>query len=187
MTASARNLDWLRGLKEWTPEAGARFHEMITDMLKNDSILEQQTNSNISGVPAPPPRLQSVTVTPTGVGHHISINHGADFYRGVYYHVESSDNAHFSNPFPAYSGPAREIDLATGSQKLFFRAFASYQNSNNTSTVFHGGATPLPVAGGTAVPRGTSQGSGTGRPGEGISGFGPVQYRGSKPPQRGAV
>lgn len=188
MSITVRNLDWLRSLKlDGVPEFGARMKELVSDLAGGINVLEQQTNSNLDGIPAPPPRLQAVTVTATGVGHHVSINHGADFYRGVYYHVESADNPHFSNPFPAYSGPAREIDLATGSQKLYFRAFASYQNSNNTSTIFHGGATPQPVTGGTAVPRGTSQGGGTGRPGEGIAGFGPAQYRGSKPPARGTV
>lgn len=186
MSLSVRNLAWLRSLKiEGVPDAGARLHEIVQDLMKGTNTLEQQTNSNLDGVPAPPPRLQAMTVTPTSVGHHVSINHGASFYRGIYYHVETSDNAHFSNPFPAYSGPAREIDLATGAQKLYFRSFASYQNSDNTTTIFHGGSVPQPVTGGTHVPRGVSQGSGTGRPGEGVSGFGTLQYRGNNPPERG--
>lgn len=186
MPNTPRNLDWLRSLKieDLPKDFGPRMFELVKDLNRNDEMLEQQTNSNLSGIPQPPPPLQAVTVTPTSVGHHVSINHGAEFYRGAYYHVESADNPHFTNPFPAYSGPAREIDLATGSQKLYFQAFASYQNSDNTGTVFHGGATPQPVTGGIATARGISQGSGTGSPGSGRSGFGPIPYRGAKPPTR---
>jgi hypothetical protein len=182
---NVRNLAWLRSLQiEGIPDAGARLHEIISDMAKGMNTLEQQTNSNFNGNPAPPPPLQAVTVTPTSVGHHVSINHAGDYYRGTTYHVESADNPHFSNPFPTYTGPGREIDLATGNQKLYFQAFASYPNSGNTTPVFHGGTTPTAVTGGVATARGTSQGSGTGRPGGGLSGYGPVPYTGSKPPTR---
>lgn len=188
MPINVRNLDWLRSLKggELPPEAGARLHEMLRDIVGGLNTLEQQTNSNLTGHPAPPPEIQGVTVTPTAVGHHVSINHGADFYRGAYYHVESSTSPNMTNPFPAYSGPAREIDLATGNQTLYFQAFSSYQNSGNTPAVFHGGQIPKPVTGGIATPRGTSQGSGTGRPGQGIAGFGPIPWRGLVPPVRGS-
>lgn len=187
MPNKPRNLDWLRTLDLTKPPAdfGPRMYELVKDLNRNDETLETQTNSNLAGIPSAPPPLQAVTVTPTSVGHHVSINHGGEYYRGLYYHVESADNPHFTNPFPAYSGPAREIDLATGNQALYFQAFASYQNSANTDPVFHGGITPAPVTGGTNVARGTSQGSGTGRPGMGRSGFGPVPFLGPRPPQRG--
>ena len=180
------NLAWVRSLKHdaLPPDFGPRLYELLRGLNQNDETLESQTNSNLSGVPAAPPRLQSITVTPTSVGHHISISDGADFYRGKFYHVESADNPHFTNPFPVYSGPAREIDLATGNQKLYFQAFTSYLTSDNSSVVYHGGSTPEPVTGGTATPRGLSQGSGTGSPGQGRSGFGTVPFRGSKPPVR---
>jgi hypothetical protein len=188
MTLAIRNLAWLRSLKiDGVPEFGARMKELVDDIVAGSNTLEQQGNFNLNGIPAPPPRLQSMTVTPTAVGHHISINDGEEFYRGKFYHVESADNANFANPFPAYSGPAREIDLATGNQKLYFQAFSSYLNSDNSSVVFHGGSTPQPVIGGTATPRGVSQGGGTSRPGEGRAGFGATPYRGSKPPQRGTA
>lgn len=187
MPANLRNLDWLRSVKvEGYPDFGARLFEALNDTRGHLNTLEDQTNSNLNGIPAAPPNIQAVTVTPTAVGHHVTINHGADFYRGLSYHVESADNPHFTNPFPEYSGPAREINLATGSQNRYFRAFASYQNSGNTPIVYHGGQTPQPVKGGTVfagAPQ-QSQGSGTGLPGEGHSGFGTVPFRGSKPPVR---
>lgn len=186
MPVNVRNLAWLRGLQiDGVPDAGARLHEIITDLAKGMNTMEQQTNSNMNGNPAPPPALQSMTVTPTSVGHHVSINHEGDYYRGATYHVESADNPHFTNPFPAYTGPAREIDLATGSHKLYFQAFASYPNSGNTTQVYHGGTTPQAVTGGVSTPRpALSRGSGTGKPGQGLSGYGPTPYTGSKPPVR---
>ena len=186
MPNQPRNLDWVRHIdpRNLPADLGSRLYELLSDLNRNDNTLESQTNSNLAGTPTPPPPLQAVTATPTSVGHHISINHGGAFYRGAFYHVEYADNSHFTNPFPAYSGPAREVDLATGSQKLYFRAFASYANSQNTTPVIHGGSTPLPVTGGTAGTPGASQGSGTGLPGQGLSGFGPVPYRGGKPPIR---
>ena len=190
MTVNIRNLDWLRSVKvDGHPEFGARLSETIRDLITATTNIEQQTNADASGNPAPPPPLQAVTATPTSSGHHISINHGGEFYRGAYYHVEYADNPHFTNPFPAYSGPAREIDLATGGQKLYFQAFASYQASGNTSPVYHGGITPLPVTGGTIVARGTSQGGGTGQPGQGLQGFGSIAFRSAtgKPPGRGTA
>ena len=185
MSENPRNLSWLRNLKiDGVPEFGARMAELVSDLVSNDKQIAQQTNSSLTGTPAPPPPLQSVTVTPTEVGHHVSITHEGDFYQGIAYHVESSASPNFTNPFPEYTGPGREVNLATGTQNLHFRAFASYLNGQNTAPVHHGGVTPVPVKGGTNVPRGTSQGSGTGRPGQGISGYGPVPFRGSKPPQR---
>jgi hypothetical protein len=185
VTADIRNLAWLRSLKlDGHPEFGAKLFEALTDVRSGLDTLEQQTNSNLNGIPAAPPAPQSVKVTPTAVGHHVSINDGTDFYRGKYYHVESSEDRHFTNPFPEYSGPAREINLATGPRALHFRVFASYQNSDNSAVVYHGGAIPRPVIGGTAFKPGSSQGSGTGRPSQGFAGFGPTPWRGSKPPAR---
>jgi hypothetical protein len=185
MPETPRNLAWLRSLKlDGVPEFGSRLSELVQDLVENQHQLAQQTNSSLTGNPAPPPPLQSVMVTPTEVGHHVSIVHQPD-YRGTVYHVESSTSPNMVNPFPEYTGPAREINLATGKQKLYFQAFASYLNSGNTTPVFHGGVTPTPVTGGKNVPRGTSQGGGTGKPGSGLAGYGPVPYSGSKPPVRG--
>lgn len=185
MPDQPRNLAWLRSLKlDGIPDFGSRLHELVSDLVSNQNQIAQQTNSSLTGTPAAPPAPQSMTATPTEVGHHISIAHDDDFYQGAVYHVESSESSSFTNPFPEYTGPSREINLATGSQNLYFRAFTSYINSANSTPVFHGGSTPTPVKGGTNVPRGTSQGGGTGRPGSGLSGYGPLPFRGSKPPQR---
>ena len=188
----AYNIDykWLRALKlEGHPEFGPKMVKMMHDLITQSENVEQQTNANATGNVASPPPLQSVTVTPTSVGHHVSISHGSNFFRGLVYHVEGSMNASFQNPFPLYTGPAREIDLATGKAALYFQAFAAYQTSANTPPVFHGGLIPQPVAGATGGSpySATSQGSGTGLPGQGLQGFGSVPFRSQNgvPPVRG--
>lgn len=186
MSLNVRNLAWLRSVKvEGIPDFGARLFETVSDIARGVDTLEQQTNSNLNGNPAPPPPLQGVTVTPSEAGVHISIAHEGEFYRGIEYHAEYADNPHFTNPFPVHMGPAREMDVATGSRTLYWRAFAQYQTGSLTSPVYHGGSTPSPVTGGSSSTLGSSQGSGTGRPGQGLQGYGALPWRGSKPPIRG--
>ena len=178
MTLNVRNLDWIRSLKiEGAPEFGSRLFETISDMMKATTTLAQQTNADLSGNPAPPPRLQAMTVTPTETGAHISITHEGEFYRGISYHAEYSASPNFTNPFPVHMGPAREQDVPVGSKTLYWRAFAQYPTGDPTTAVYHGGTTPAAVTGGKASNLGTSQGSGTGRAGEGLSGYGRVPFR----------
>lgn len=189
MTLKIRNLDWIRTLKiDGAPEFGPRLYEAISDMAKATDTLAQQTNSNLSGNPAPPPRIQAVTVTPTETGAHVSITHEGEFYRGIEYHAEYSASPNFTNPFPVHMGPAREQDVPVGSKTLYWRAFAQYPTGSPTSAVYHGGTSPAAVTGGKSFPLGTSQGSGTGRAGEGIQGYGaqPFRSKTGAPPVRGS-
>ena len=185
MSLRVRNLDWLHGVTvDGVPDFGSRMHELVSDLVKAHEITEQQANLNLSGDPAPPPRLQRLIVTPTETGVHASITHEGEFYRGVEYHVEYADNQHFQNPFSVSLGPSREHDIPTGSRSLYWRAIAQYPTGLPTSAVYHGGTIPQPVIGGLKTPLGTSQGSGTGRAGEGLQGYGKVPYRGANPPVR---
>lgn len=186
MPLTLRNLAWLRTLKggQLPDDFGARMHELITDLQSNDTQIAQQTNSALGGNPQPPPPLQSMTVTPTETGVHLSLNHGGEYYRGVEYHAEYADNNQYTNPFPVHMGPSREMDVPTGTQKLYWRAAPGYQTSALAPHVVHGGNTPVPVTGGTKGMLGRSQGSGTGKPGQGLSGYGPVPYTSTNPPTR---
>ena len=187
MSASPRNLAWLRGLKiDGVPDFGSRMHELVSDLVNNQNQIAQQTNSSLTGTPTAPPKLQAVTVTPIETGVHISIQHEGEYFQGCEYQGEYADNPHFANPFPFSMGPSREHDLPIGTEKFYYRVFPQYQNGMPGSPVYHGGVTPVAVAGGQKVPRGTSQGSGTGRPGQGLSGYGPVPFRGNNPPKRSA-
>jgi hypothetical protein len=188
MSETPRNLNWLRGLKvDGIPEFGSRLHELVADLVTNQNLIAQQTNSSLNGVPAPPPSPQSVTVTPNAAGVHVSIVHSSPRSRGVEYAGEYADNPHMTNPFPFHMGPSREHDMAVGSQKLYYRVWSQYQTSPPSAPVYHGGAIPTPVTGGTATPLGLSQGSGTGAPGQPLQGYGSASFTGSAPPTRGTV
>src|ERR1700733_549848 len=85
---SVRNLSTIRN---WStpeiPDLGARLHETIQDMIKQDRLLEQQTNGNLEGNPTPPPKPQSLTITPHPQGVQFSIQHEGNFYQGISYHI----------------------------------------------------------------------------------------------------
>lgn len=179
-----RNLDYIRSAKPDDPQFGSRLYEALQDFNTAISNHLMQTNGDPTGEPQAPPPLAAINVTSTSVGHHISLTHPGNFYRGIEYHAEYADNPAFSNPFPVHLGPAREMDVATGNQSLYWRAFAQYPTGQRTAPIYFGGNQPTAVTGGTATTLGSSQGSGTGQPGEGLSGFGPVQFRGNTPPVR---
>lgn len=187
MPINVPNLAYLRTISTPEfPDLGRRIAEALTSLQDAHNVTESQTNANSTGRPGPPPPLGSITVTPTSVGHHISIAHPGEFYQGIAYHGDYADNPHFTNPFPWHAGPARELDLATGNKTLYFRAQGQYPTGASTDPVYHGGTQPIAVTGGTSVPLGKSQGSGTGLPGEGLSGYGPVAFRSATgiPPTR---
>jgi|SRR5271165_3174467 len=187
MPSTPRNLAWLRGLKiDGVPDFGSRMSELVNDLVSSHNQLAQQTNANLDGHVTPPPPLQGVTATPTSTGIHVSIQHDGEFYRGTEYHGEYADNPHFTNPFPFSMGPTREYDLPIGPRTVYVRTFAQYQNGSPTNPVYHGGISPVSVTGGTHLPLGTSQGSGTGRPGQGLQGYGSTNFRSAtgKPPTR---
>lgn len=182
-----KHLDAFRNLSiPGMPDFGVRLVETLKAINQQHQNVAQQTNGDSAGNPAPPPPLGGITVTSTSVGHHISIQHPEEFYRGVEYHGDYADNPQFTNPFPWHAGPARELDLATGSRTLYFRAQAQYPTGSSTGPVYHGGAQPVAVTGGTESPVGLSQGSGTGLPGEGLQGYGQQPFRSSNgaPPVR---
>lgn len=169
------------------PTLGVQLYQTLRAMQTHTTNVAQQTNSDVTGQPAAPPPLGGITVTSTTTGHHISLNHPGEFYRGVEYHAFYSDNPHFTNAFPVYMGPSREADVATGTKKLYFGAFPQYPTGNPGPIVYHGGPQPIAVTGGVDSPLGTSQGSGTGLPGQAHSGHGPIPFRTltGAPPVRG--
>ncbi len=174
-----RNLNYIRSL----PVFGDRLYEAISDLDHQHQTVAQQTNSNPTGQPLPPPAIDSLTVTGQNGHFHAQIHHSADFYRGVEYHIEYADNQAFQNPRPVALGPSREWHDFLGNGTYFFRAFAAYPSSPAGPAAYHGGATrPQPVSGGGLIGGPAflaPQGSGTGAPGEGLSGPGPIPFRSS--------
>lgn len=181
-----RNLTEIRAAKEWSPQLAAKMYEAMDDFRTAITNHLMQTNGNPTGQPQAPPALDAIKVTPTTTGHHISLTHSADIYRGIEYHAFYADNPNFTNAFPVYMGPAREADVATGSKHLYFGAFPQYPTGMPGAIIYHGGVQPIGVQGGTESPLGTSQGSGTGTAGVAHSGHGPIPFRSSNgaPPVR---
>ncbi len=190
---SIRNLDFLRSLPLGVSiqHLGARLYEALSDVDAQHQTVAQQTNSNPTGHPFPPPAIDGLTVTGQNGQFHLQIQHGAEFYRGVSYHAEYADNPAFQNPRSIDLGASREHTVFLGNGTHYWRAFAAYGSSPAGPPAYHGGArSPQPVSGGGSIggPAFLSpQGSGTGAPGEGISGPGPVAFRTStgRPPIRG--
>ena len=186
-----KDLDFFKTLKEWTPEAGARLAEMIETMAQGVNNMAQQTNSNPTGTPEPPPPINSLNVTAENGQFDLSINHeGAEFYRGVHYFAEHADNPNFVNPQIVHMGTSRNARLFLGNAERYVRAYAQYPGSAPGKMAYFGSeAQPFRVRGGGSVPSATfgrSQGSGTGQQGQGHSGFGPEPFRSNtgKPPIR---
>jgi hypothetical protein len=90
---SVRNVDTIRN---WhtpeIPDMGARLHEMVTDLIRQDKTLEQQTNGNLEGNPTPPPQPQGLTVVPHPNGVQFAIQHEGEFYQGLKYEIDYTSN-----------------------------------------------------------------------------------------------
>lgn len=180
-----RNLPKLRSM----PIYGQYLYEALTDLDRNSSNVEQQVNGNSSGQVQPPPSIQGLNVTAADGIFEASVAHSSNFYRGVRYYLEHADNPQFTNSHTVPMGDSRNWRGSLGSVGRYFRAYASYTNSGVGAPVYFGGSQPQYVDG--SVSNGgqgpafhASQGSGTGAPGQGLSGPGPTQYRGANPPTR---
>ena len=167
MTLSLRNLDWLRRLEiPGVQAAGARFHELISDMKKGVETMEQQTSSNMNGTPAAPPAIQNFTVQPHENGVEFAITHTGEMYRGVHYLIDHSETPHFQNARSVDVGETRNGFIPVGPRTLYYQVRAKYPWSDSTSPVFHGVSSPASVTGGTAsIALLPSQGCGTAKPG----------------------
>lgn len=179
MPNKPRNFDWLRSLKgkDLPDDFGARMYEIVKDLNRNDETLEQQTNSNLAGNPAPPPVPDSLTIVPHPQGVQFSISHNADFYQGAQYEID----CRAGNVTHTYDvGTSRNGVLPVGTLT------ANYQ----VRTRYLGGVSSSPVVlrdsvtgGGGSTDLLPSQGAGTTKGGQ-PPGFGPP-FRGSAPPVRG--
>lgn len=183
------NLRFLRSVKvPGYSEFGQKLFEALHTSETAHNQLEQQTNGNLTGNPQPPPQLSALQMSAANGIFHFSIQHNADFYRGVHYHIEYAEDPNFTGGgFPIHLGPSREHRAYLGNLTLYARASASYGISAPGPWVYHGGAQPIGVVGGGVAgpPLPTqSQGSGTGFPQQGLQGPGQNPFRGVNPPTR---
>lgn len=171
------NLKFIRGI----PQIGARLYEALLAVQNQATSTEAQANTNSNGQPAPPPAINGLHVS-TGPGgeFQIAITDNGQISRGINYWAEHADNPQFNNPHHIDMGQSRNTSVYMGPQKLYWRAYSSYDASGASPAVYHGGAAqPLPVQGGIVGSRASSQGAGTGAPGQGLHGPGPVPVRDS--------
>lgn len=173
-----QNLNFIRQI----PLIGARIYEAFSSLQQGVTAMAVQANLNPTGQVDPPPTIQSVKAVGQNGVLHVSIEHtAAGVKRGVRYYVEHADNPSFTNPQIRQIGDSRSFTEFVGAQSRYVRAYAAYPGSAAGAKVYHGGAaTPQPVdAGGAIGPAAylPSQGAGTGAPGQGGMGPGPVQVR----------
>jgi hypothetical protein len=177
-----KNLAYIRGLtSQDLPGFGAKLYETLTAIIQQQQTLAQQVNGNPTGQPVPPPAVNAVKVTGQNGHFDISIQDSNQIYRGIQYFAEYSQDKNFSNPRVIPMGDSRNHTVFLGNQNLYWRAYSSYASSSPSSPAYHGGAaTPAPVAGGGSIGGPAfqdSQGSGTGTPGQGVTGPGPIPFR----------
>jgi hypothetical protein len=174
---SVRNLDEIRG---WTtaeiPNMGTRLVQTLQDLIRQDRLLEQQTNGNLEGNPTPPPMPESLTVVPHPNGVQYAIQHEGDFYQGVKYEIDYTSN-----------GVTHTHDA--GSSRNGFIPNGAITASYAVRTLYPSGLSSTPRALANPVTGGTGsydllpgQGSGTTRASQ-PPGFGGT-FRGNSPPVR---
>jgi len=185
------NLDFIRNLTpENIAELGPKLAEALQGIQKAVNNGEMQANSNVNGPPQAPPAINALRVTGKNGHFNVAIEDGNEIYRGVDYFVEHADNPNFTNPTVVPMGASRNGNLFLGNTQRYFRAYSAYQSSAPGPAAYHGdAATPLAVEGGGDIGPSDflpSQGSGTGAPGVGLSGPGPVPFRSTNgvPPVR---
>jgi hypothetical protein len=175
-------LNWLRKLViDGVPDAGARFYQMMKSIERQTSNTEQQGNVNPQGQPNLPPPIQDVqAIGQNGVLHVSIIHNGAGLQRGAINYIEHADNPQFTDPQIRYLGDSRSHTEFIGNGTRYVRAYNAVPGSGAGPIIVHGGATPIPVSGGGSIGPPAylpSQGSGTGAPGQGGVGPGPVPKR----------
>jgi hypothetical protein len=176
MPSNIRNLEFLKQQPGWGP----RLYEALSDMISNQQALTQQTNGSVDGQPAPPPQVNGVNVTGQGGFLHVAVTDNNQIYRGIRYYTEHADNAQFQNAQIVPMGDSRNVTIPVGNQSRYVRVYSSYISSPPSPPVYHGGVTPIAVSGGgtSAGPSFLpSQGSGTGTPGQALTGPGIAPYR----------
>lgn len=171
-----RNLDEIRAKDQ-------KLFECLSDIISQHAVTSQQGNFNATGHPEPPPSIAGLRVTAANGHFSAAIDDPNPIYRGVQYFVEHSGSPNFTDPHVIHLGATRNHTVFLGNVTRYWRAYSSYSSSAPGAPAYHGGAgTPQAVTGGGSIGGPSflaSQGSGTGTPGEGLSGAGRVPFRSS--------
>ncbi len=180
-----RWIDYFRSLQSGQPVPdgfGSKLGDALQDIQKQATVTEGQGNLNPSGQPDSPPPIGGLSVVAQNGHFDIAISDGnAGIRRGINYWVEHDTSPDFTNPHHIDLGQSRNHTVFLGNQTLYWRGYSSYGSSPAGPAAYHGSPVkPLPVSGGGIVGPGfrqASQGAGTGAPGQGLYGPGPVPIR----------
>lgn len=177
-----KNIDYIRSLaSDQFPDLGPKLAEALQSIAAAHNTVEQQVNANSSGQPQAPPTINSLSVTGKNGHFNVAITDTNPIYRDVHYWAEHADNPNFVNPIVIHMGMSRNHNEFLGNVTRYWRAYSSYGASPPSAPVYHGSAAqPRAVNGGGTVGGPAfqaSQGSGTGTPGQGVSGPGPIPFR----------
>jgi hypothetical protein len=177
-----KNLDFIRNMATPDmPDLGAKLYEALKSIEVSHNNIAQQVNANSTGNPEPPPAVDGLKVTGQNGHFSAAITDNNPVYRGVNYFLEHASNPQFTDPTVVNLGATRNHDMFLGNVQRYFRAYSSYSSSAPSRAAYHGTEVdPMPVVGGGSVGGPafqSSQGSGTGAPGQGLSGPGPVPFR----------
>lgn len=193
MPLNIKNLDALRNFKpEEYPQMGEHLYQALRTVSDASNLTEQQTNSSVNAQrPTSPPDINAVNVTGQNGHFNIAItDNNQNLYAGIKYYAEHSSTANFSDPHVIDMGSSRNHNVYLGNVRRYWRAYSAYPSSPSSSPAYHGGVVQPKVVIGGGENGGpsflASQGSGTGLPGQGLSGPGPIAYRSTngKPPVR---
>lgn len=174
MSTQIRNLNDIRADDQ-------KLYETLTDIISQVHNIAEQGNLNPAAHPEPPPAISKLTVSAANGHFQAAIEDPNPIYRDVHYYLEHADNPHFTDSHIIHLGHSRNHSIFLGNTTRYWRAYSSYSSSPPGAPAYHGGAaSPEPVTGGGTVGGPTflrSQGSGTGTPGQGLSGPGPIPFR----------
>lgn len=176
------NLEYFRNAKADDPQFPRRLAETLKALQDGTNITEKQGNLNPAGQPDPPPDIQGLKVKAENGHFQFAIQDAnPNLRRGVSYFIEHSAFPDFRDSHTIKIGEARNHNEFFGNATRYFRAASAYGSSPPSRWAYHGSATsPTAVNGGGSVgapPFLASHGSGTGAPGQGMSGPGPVPER----------
>lgn len=176
------NLDYIRSLKSQDfPDLGAKLYEALNAIQTQALNIQQQSNTSATGQPQAPPKISGFNVTGQNGHFNLKVEDSNPIYRGIQYYAEYDTTPHFSNPQVVHLGDARNHNVFLGNGTYYWRAYSSYAGSGPSDAVYHGSsAQPSAVVGGGPIGSPAiqaSQGSGTGAPGQGLTGPGIIPFR----------
>lgn len=151
-------------------------YQAVRDLRDAVSRISDQGNFDPTGArAATPASLSSISVVASGGFHDVKLTDNAPGYPGVNHFAYYSQTPDFNNEHQIDLGASLNHKVYLGAGSYYWRANHSYQGSDPSEHVYHGGQTPQPV--GSGVHEGPPMQAGSGQ-----NGYGITPYRNSPTP-----